>query len=306
MMSSLHVAVTQLELRPEATLQGFLAHLQDLVARAAEAGAEVVVLPELASTGLLASLAHRSRMATVADDYRHGLTAYTGAIVDGLVRVARANDIVVLGGSHNRTADDGSLRNTAFLVFPDGRVATQDKIHLTPPEHEMGVQGGHELLVTTIGPFTAGILICADIQFPELSRALLARGVDLVFCPSLTWNRRGVHRVKIGAQARAMENQLYVVMSPLIGHSGFPDDAPLHAVGSAFAAGPVDRTIGSNDGILASATTTAEEIVHVRLDRELLLASRDHPETPGLKLRRPELYPSLFVGDQPGLPRQAD
>lgn len=297
-MGSLHVALTQLELRPEPTLEGFLAHLQGLVARAAAAGAEVVVFPELASTGLLASLGHRSTTATVADDYRHGLTSYSEAIEAGLVRMAREHDVVVLGGSHNRTADDGSLRNTAYLVFPDGRVETQDKIHLTPPEHAMGTQGGDGLLVANVGPFTAGILICADIQFPELSRALLARGVDLVFCPSLTWNRRGVHRVKVGSQARAMENQVYVVMSPLVGHSGLPEDAPLHAVGSAFAAGPVDRTIGSNDGILASAATTAESIVHVRLDPDLLMASRDHPETPGLKLRRPELYPSLFAGEE--------
>jgi predicted amidohydrolase len=267
-----------------------------LVAQAAAAQADVIVLPELASTGLLASLGgHTVTTATVTDDYHHGLTRLTEGIVGGLARMASEHGVVVVGGSHNRRADDGSLRNTAYIAHPDGRVETQDKIHLTPPEHAMGTRGGDELLVTTIGSFTVGLLICADIQFPELSRALVERGVELIFCPSLTWNRRGVHRVRIGGQARAMENQIYVVMSPLIGHSGLPADKPLYAIGRAFAAGPVDRTIGRNDGILAEATTEDEEIVFVGLDRDLLLASRAEPESPGLALRRLDLYPKLLT-----------
>ncbi|MEU9456098.1 nitrilase-related carbon-nitrogen hydrolase [Streptomyces sp. NPDC048277] len=294
-MNTLKIAITQFELRAEPSTAAFLAHVESLVSEAAAAGAAVVVLPELASTGLLASLDRTVTAATVADDYRNGLTRSTDAIVDGLVRMAREHDIVVVGGSHNRTADDGSLRNTAYIVFPDGRVQQQDKIHLTPPEHAMGTQGGGDLLVTTIGPFTVGLLICADIQFPELSRSLVERGVELIICPSLTWNRRGVHRVRLGCQARAMENQAYVVMSPLVGHSGLPADSPLYAIGRAFAACPVDRTFGRNNGILAEATGDKEEIVHVELDRELLLASRAKPETPGLKLRRTDLYPKLLA-----------
>ncbi len=298
-MSSLKIAATQFELRAEPSLADFLAHVEALVTEAAASDADVVMLPELAGTGLLASIAgHTVTTATVADDYRHGLVGYTASIVDGLGRMSREHDIVVVGGSHNRIADDGSLRNTAYIIRPDGRVETQDKIHLTPPEHAMGARGGDDLLVTTIGPFTAGLLICADIQFPELSRSLVERGVELILCPSLTWNRRGVHRVRIGCQARAMENQAYVVMSPLCGHSGLPADSPLYAVGRAFAAGPVDKTVGRNDGILAEATSDKEEIVYADLDRDLLLASRAKPEIPGLKLRRPDLYPKLLAGHE--------
>ncbi|MFF9778578.1 nitrilase-related carbon-nitrogen hydrolase [Streptomyces sp. NPDC013978] len=295
-MTQLKVALTQFELRAEHTVDGFLAHMESLIAEAAAQSADAVVFPELASTGLLASVDdHTVTAATVADDYRNRLTGFTDTIVTGLARMAQEHDVVVIGGSHNRIAEDGSLRNTAYVVFPDGRVASQDKIHLTPPEHAMGMLGGDDLLVTRIGAFTVGVLICADIQFPELSRALEQRGVDLIVCPSLTWNRRGVHRVRTGCQARAMEMQSYVVMSPLIGHSGLPADAPLYAVGRALAAGPVDRTIGSNDGILALATTDKEEIVYADLDRDLLLASREKPEIPGLKLRRPDLYPKLLA-----------
>src|SRR3954453_21710149 len=190
-MSSLTVASVQLALRAEPSIEEFVAHVDELVAKAAAGGAEVVLFPELASTGLLASITdHEVTTATISADYWKVLPAYTDAIVAGLVGMAAAHGVTVIGGSHNRLAPDGTLRNTAYVVHPDGRVETQDKLHLTPQEHQLGAVGGDELLVTRVGPFTAGVLICADIQFPELSRHLVHLGVDLIFCPSLTWNRR--------------------------------------------------------------------------------------------------------------------
>jgi predicted amidohydrolase len=293
-MVSLNIAVTQFELRPERDLDQFLAHTEDLVRRAAHQNAEVVLLPELASTGLLGSITdHEVTTATIRSDYWDVLPAFTDGIVEGLRSMARDHNIVVAGGSHNRVHDDGSLRNTAFVVHPDGRIESQDKIHLTPQEHALGTLGGDELLVTRIGPFTAGVLICADIQFPELSRYLVRKGVDLILCPSLTWNRRGVHRVRTGCQARAIENQLFVAMSPLIGHNGLPGDAPMHATGNALVTGPVDRTVGINDGVLAKSESSVEDLVVVSLDHDLLQASRANPEAPGLALQRPDLYAKL-------------
>jgi predicted amidohydrolase len=293
-MASLTVAAVQFALKAEATVEEFVAHVDALVGKAAAQGATVVLFPELASTGLLASITdHVVTTKTVASDYRKILPRYTGTIVEALRQMARQHDVVVVGGSHNRLAEDGSLRNTAYVVHPDGRVELQDKTHLTPQEHQLGVVGGDELLVTSLGPFKAGVLICADIQFPELSRYLVHHGVDLILCPSLTWNRRGVHRVRTGCQARAIENQLYVVMSPLVGHSGLPLDAPMHAVGRALVTGPVDKTIGVNDGILAATLDGEEQVLVTTLDHDLLMASRAKPEAPGLALRRLDLFEKL-------------
>jgi predicted amidohydrolase len=292
--ASLKVATIQFELRQEKSLREYLEHMESLVKRAAQQGAEVVLFPELASTGLLAAVDdHDVTTASITSDYWHFLPQLTDDIVAGLVRMARENQIVVAGGSHNRVAEDGSLRNTAFIAHPDGRVESQDKIHLTPQEHALGARGGDELLVTKIGPFTAGLLICADIQFPELTRYLVHKGVDLILCPSLTWNRRGVHRVRTGCQARAIENQLYVVMSPLFGTNGLPTDSPMYAVGKALVSGPVDKTVGINDGILATTDSAEEQVLIVNLDHDLLLASRENPEAPGLALRRLDLYAKL-------------
>jgi predicted amidohydrolase len=292
--ASLKVATTQFELRPEKSLQEYLSHMEGLVKRAAEQEAELVLFPELASTGLLGAIDdHEVTTATITSDYWKFLPEFTDDIVQNLRRMAKENNVVIAGGSHNRVADDGSLRNTAYIVHPNGRVESQDKIHLTPQEHSLGAKGGDELLVTKIGPFTVGLLICADIQFPELSRYLVHKGVDLILCPSLTWNRRGIHRVRTGCQARAIENQLYVVMSPLISTSGLPTDSPMYAVGKALVSAPVDKTVGVNDGILATTESSEEELLIVDLDHDLLVASRATPEAPGLALRRLDLYAKL-------------
>lgn len=293
-MASLTVASVQLELRAERTVAAFLAHLEELVHEAADRGAKAVLFPELASTGLLAAIdSHPVSVESIASDYWTELPEFTDEIVESLSRLAALYDITIIGGSHNHLASDSSLRNTAYVLHPDGRIESQDKIHLTPPEHALGARGGDDLLVTKIGPFTAGVLICADIQFPELSRHLVSHGVDLIFCPSLTWNRRGVHRVRTGCQARAIENQLYVVMAPLVGSSGLPLDAPMYATGRAVITTPVDRTVGINDGILAEADGPEEQIVVAELDRDLIEASRATPEAPGLALRRLDLFEKL-------------
>jgi predicted amidohydrolase len=293
-MSRLRVASAQFDLRPEKSVTDFIAHIEAIVRDATHQGAELLVLPELASTGLLASIDdHDVTSAQIKSDYWNVLPTFTDDIRNALSRLAGEHDITIAGGSHIRLADDGSLRNTAFLAHPDGRVEQQDKIHLTPPEHELGIQAGDELLLTQVGPFTVGILICADVQFPELSRNLVDRGMDLLLVPSLTWNRRGVHRVRTGCEARAIENQMYVVMSPLIGSDGLPSDAPMHAVGNALVTTPVDKNVGLNDGLLGIAEGTDETLLVVELDRAILERSRAVPETPGLELRLPALYDRL-------------
>ena len=86
----------------------------------------------------------------------------------------------IIGGSHWRLADDGSCRNTAFLAEPDGRLHTQDKLHLTPPEKAIGGVGGERVMIASIGSVRVAILICADLEFPELTRHLVMHGVELV------------------------------------------------------------------------------------------------------------------------------
>jgi predicted amidohydrolase len=296
MTATLRVAAVQFELRPEPDVEHFTGHVESVVTRAAEAGAELVVLPELASTGLLASDpdAAEIRVADVAAAYRRIFPPCVELIADLLRALAVADGLAILGGSHFRRVDDGTYRNTAVLAHPDGRLEYQDKLHLTPQEQAMGTTPGQEVLVTRIGPATAAVQICADVEFPEVSRHLAVRGVDLVLCPSLTWNRRGAQRVRYASHARALENQLFVVTAPLVGTCGVPADGAIHGTGTALITAPIDRTFGLDDGVVGEHDDTrAEGMVVADLDLDLIAASRARPEPPGLSNVRPELYARL-------------
>jgi predicted amidohydrolase len=292
-MRTLRVTAVQFELRAEPSFAAFAEHLTSVVEAAVGEGTDLVVLPELATTGLLAS--HPAADSLTVDDlsaaYREVFPAVTERLVELLRSLAVQLGVTLLGGSHFRRADDSSHRNTAHLAHPDGRVERQDKLHLTPPEMAMGLQPGDDVLIASIGPAVVGIQICADIEFPEINRYLARRGVDLVLCPSLTWNTRGANRVRYGAQARAMENQLYVVTAPLVGTCGVPSGGAIHGTGAAAICGPLDRTLGLDDGIVvAHADTRREGWVTAELDLDLIAASRANPEPPGLAYVRPDLY----------------
>ncbi|MGO4680196.1 nitrilase-related carbon-nitrogen hydrolase [Microbacterium sp. 2MCAF23] len=300
-MSTMRVATVQFELRAERSPQRLIEHMETLVAKAAAGGAGVVVFPELADTGLLGAIDGEPVAAdSLKEHYWDTLPAHTEAIVSAQQAMAQQYALDVLGGSLLRIDDEGLLKNTAYLSTCDGRQYTQDKIHLTPQEHDLGMRGGDSVTLIEVGGRKAGMLICADIQFPELSRYLVNRGAEIIFCPSLTWNSRGEHRVRTGCRARAIENQLFVVMSPLVGSSGSPHDAPMHAVGEAVIATPVDKTFGLNDGLLAISGNRREEtVLFGDLDFDLLAASRAKPEAPGLALQRPDVYAKLLAEQAP-------
>ena len=292
-MRSLRVVAVQFDLRAEESFEGFAGHLTSVVEQSVADRAELVVLPELVTTGLLATHPDAASLgpADVAEAYRAVFPPLTDHFQDLVRTLATRSGATVLGGSHFRRAADGTYRNTAVLAHPDGRVEHQDKLHLTPQEQDMGLTPGDDVLVTMVGPARTAIQICADIEFPEINRLLALRGVELVLCPSLTWNTRGAHRVRYGAHARAMENQLFVVTSPLVGSSGLPAGRAIHGTGYAMVTGPIDRRSGIDDGVVvAHPDTRTEGMVAADLDLDVIADSRAAPEPPGLSNIRPDLY----------------
>ena len=296
MTGVLRVAAVQFELRAEPSMDAFAEHVASVAGLAAEEGADLLVLPELVTTGLLATHpdAASLRVADVAEAYRTVFPPLTAQYEDVLRQLADDRSMTILGGSHYRIADDGTTRNTAMLAHPDGTVVLQDKLHLTPQEVAMGTTPGDGAVIISVGGARLAVLICADIEFPEVTRHLALAGVEIVLCPSLTWNRRGANRVRYGAHARAMENQVYVVVAPLVGSSGIPRDAAIHGTGTALVASPIDRLFGFHDGVVVNHDDTGQEgIVVADLDLGLIAASRADPEPPGLANIRPDLYAAI-------------
>lgn len=195
----------------------YLRHLTRLVEEATAQGAELLLMPEYA--GLV--LAGQLDAATRSD--LHGSIAGIQPLIPRWLELcealARKHRIVFQPGSAPVLDPDGQYRNRAWLFGPDGLIGHQDKQIMTRFEREQwGIAAGIDGLKafgTDLG--TLGILICYDNEFPMLGRKLADLGVDLVLAPSCTDTLAGSYRVRIGAQARALENQYAVLSSPTTG-----------------------------------------------------------------------------------------
>ncbi|PVZ16333.1 MULTISPECIES: carbon-nitrogen hydrolase family protein [unclassified Pseudomonas] len=192
-------------------------HLAALCQNAAGQGAQLLLLPEYAGLVLSAQLA---------PEMRSDLHASIAAIQPLLPRwralcadLARTLGVYLQPGSAPVLDSDGHYRNRAWLFGPEGELGHQDKLIMTRFEREAwGVAGGREGLRcfdTDLGRL--GILICYDNEFPLLARHLAEAGADLILAPSCTDTEAGYHRVRIGAQARALENQIAVLQAPTVG-----------------------------------------------------------------------------------------
>ena len=110
--------------------------------------------------------------------------------------------------------------------------------------------------------------------------------------PSLT-DDRGVSRVKYCAHARAIENQILVCVSPLVGDLGIPVERPIHGAGEAFVAAPIDNNFTNISGLHAAESGRNAELLIAELDIGLVRATRAKSEIRQLTDRRADLYPAL-------------
>jgi predicted amidohydrolase len=128
-------------------------------------------------------------------------------------RLSRPGKAVVLGTVPARS-DSGSIRNRA-PILAEGVLSYQDKLHLTPWENAF--ECGDTLKIWHFAGFRITVIICLDIEIPELSARLRDSQVDLILCPSATETELGVERVNRCASARAVELGCYCAVSHLTG-----------------------------------------------------------------------------------------
>ncbi len=195
----------------------YAAHLEALAAAAAAAGAEILLLPEYAAMALTSLLPEATR-----GDLHGSLIGIQPLIAPWLElssAIARRHGVWFCPGSAPVLDPDGAFRNRAWLFGPQGALGWQDKQIMTRFEREQwNVAAGVDGLRIFDTPFgKLGLLICYDNEFPMLGRRLAEMGVDLILAPSCTDTEAGYHRVRIGAQARALENQTAVLVSATAG-----------------------------------------------------------------------------------------
>ncbi len=203
-------------------------------------------------------------------------------------RLATQYGIYIIGGT-TPTERDGHLYNVAHLFSPTGNVYTQDKLHITPYERDYwDIQPGELLKIFETPLGRIAIQVCYDIEFPEAARLLTLAGAETIFVPFSTDERKAYYRVRFGAQARAVENYIYVVLA---GNAGNLPTTPWYLLNysqsavftpSDFAF-PPEATAGLAD-------PNVETAVIADLDLTTLAQMRESGSVRPLRDRRLDLY----------------
>jgi predicted amidohydrolase len=154
-----------------------------------------------------------------------------------------------------------AYRNRSYLFHPDGRSEFQEKLQMTRFENEQWlIQAGDTLRVFDTELGRIGIDVCYDSEFPLIARRQVEMGADLILVPSCTDTLAGYWRVRIGSQARALENQCFVVQSSTVGEAPWSPAVDVN-VGAAAIYAPVDRGF-PDDGVLATGELNAAQWVY--------------------------------------------
>ncbi|MEZ5760037.1 MAG: carbon-nitrogen hydrolase family protein [Paracoccaceae bacterium] len=233
------------------TWSDYEAKLSRWVAEAAAEGARILVFPEYGAMEL-ASLGGREVAADQDDCLRE--VARHKAASDALhLRLAAEHGVYILGGSGpviDPAIDAGRPLNRATFYGPDGILGHQDKAMMTRWEREdWDIAPGRDvkLFDTPLGKI--GVSICYDCEFPLLARRLAEAGAEILLVPSATEALAGFTRVRVGAMARALENQMVAVHAPVVGQASWCAGMEANT-GRASVYGPPDRGFPP-EGILA-------------------------------------------------------
>jgi predicted amidohydrolase len=246
----LTVATAQYSIGEPADFAAFAARIGDRVAHAAREGAGLVVLPEYLALEAAAAQAPEDR-----GDFVRSLAALQrdhDAFVALARDLARRHSIYLVAGTFLLDDGRGHYRNRAYFVSPDGKLAFQDKLTLTGFEKSAGIiEPGDTLKVFDTEFGRVGIDVCYDVEFPLYARAQVEAGARVILVPSCTDTEAGANRVRVGCQARALENQVYVACAVTAGEAPWSPALDVNT-GTAMVYTPIDRGFPS-DGVLVRA-----------------------------------------------------
>ena len=251
--------------------------------------ADFLLFPELFTVQLL-SLVAQGRP----EEDARALADFTPRYLELFGRLSRHYNINIIGGSQLAISEEGRLENVAYLFRRDGSIGEQKKIHVTPNETRWwGVEGGSSVEVFDTEFGKIAILICYDVEFPELVRVAVDKGARILFVPSNTNDRHGHLRVRLCAQARAIENQIYVVNAGCVGNLPLVANADTHYAQSGIFT-PSDIPF-ARDGIAVEAEPNVETVLFQDVDLELLRRARRTGTVRNWSDRRTDLYKIIYA-----------
>jgi predicted amidohydrolase/ribosomal protein S18 acetylase RimI-like enzyme len=281
--SIIRLGLIQWQMRPLNNLDALFEQAEFFIDTVSGYSSDFALFPELFTAPLMADYNHMQE----ADAIRE-LAKYTLPIQKKFQEYAISYNINIITGSMPYM-DKGSLYNVGFLCKRDGTSEMYQKIHITPNEVlHWGMKGGSEIKTFDTDCGKIGILICYDVEFPELSRLMSDEGMNILFVPFLTDTQNGYTRVRHCAQSRAIENECYVAIAGCVGNLPKVNNMDIQFAQSAVFT-PSDFAFPSN-GIKAEATPNTEMTLIVDVDIDLLKELHEFGSVRILKDRRHDLY----------------
>ena len=281
--SNARISVVQWQMRQFESTVDILQQIEFFVDAVAGYKVDLLLFPEMFNAPLLANYDQQNPSRSM-----RLLAELTDELRDAMLQMAMKYNINIVTGSLPKYEDE-KLYNVAFLCRRDGTWDAQYKLHITPDEAEWwGFQGGDTLEVfdTDIGKI--GVLICFDVEFPELARFLADKGIKILLVPYWTDTKNAYLRVRRCAQARAIENECYVVITGSVGNLPKVKNMDIQYSQSAIFT-PSDFAF-PHDAVAAEATPNTEMTLLADLDLNLLKEIRNHGSVRNLESRRLDLY----------------
>ena len=277
------LGLIQWQMRPYKDLGEVMQQAEYFIDALSSYKSDFALFPEYFNAPLMAKYNHLGEA-----DAIKKLAGYTEDIVQEFSKLSISYNINIITGSMPELVGD-VLHNVGYLCKRDGTIEKYEKLHVTPDEEKVwGLKGGNILKTYETDCGKIGILICYDVEFPELSRLLADEEMDILFVPFLTDTQNGYSRVRYCAQARAIENECYVAIAGSVGNLPNVHNMDIqYAQSMVFT--PCDFPFPTN-GIKSEATPNSEMILISDLDLDLLKELHSHGSVKNLKDRRKDLY----------------
>lgn len=280
---TIRLGLVQWQMRLFPDMDAFFEQVEFFVDAVSGYKSDFIMFPEFFNTPLLQPYNHlpeQEAMKKLADK--------TEEIVQRLQEYAVSYNVNIIAGSMP-VKENGKLYNATYLCHRNGLTEDYRKIHITPNEKKYyGMSGGDKIGVFDTDCGKIGILICYDVEFPELSRIYADQGMQILFVPFLTDTQNGYTRVRHCAQARAIENECYVAIAGCVGNLPKVNNMDIQFAQSAVFT-PSDFAFPTN-AIKAETTPNTEMMLVVDVDLHLLDELHHFGTVKILKDRRKDLY----------------
>lgn len=280
---AVRICAVQYQMREIKGFEDFARQCEYFVDVASDYKSDFILFPENLTTQLLTYL----KPARPGQAVRN-LAEFTPHYLELFSKLAIKYDINIIGGTHF-TLENDHLYNAAYLFKRNGGIGKQYKLHITPDERRWwGVEPGNKIETFETDKARISIQVGHDIAFPEVSRIAAEQHAQIVFVPFTTDERYAYLRVRYCAQARCIENHMYVAIAGTVGNLPAVENMDIqYAQSGIFTPSDIPFT---RDAISSECSPNIETVIIDDVDLELLKRHHQTGSVLNWKDRRTDLY----------------